>query len=133
MTPAAGQTGTAVITVTLTDTGGLSRSDTFTLTVRATAAYTFVNVKNAPAPAGTTFKAGSAVPLQWKYTQGTTIVASAGLRFEITVSGPAPTVTLRNIDTGNSDFRYQASSKTWVFNLQTREVNGAALPPGPTA
>jgi hypothetical protein len=130
VTPAAGQSGISTITVRATDAGGLFAVDTFLLTVTATGQYTFVNVKNAPPPAGATFKAGSAIPMQWRFAQGTTIVASAGLSFEVIVSGPAPDVTLRNTDTGSSNFRYQASSKTWVFNLQTKETSGATLPVG---
>lgn len=130
VTPAAGQAGSSTITVRATDAGGLVATDTFLLTVTATGPYTFVNVKNAPPPAGATFKAGSAIPMQWRYARGTTIVDSAGLAFDVTVSGPAPAVTLRNTDTGSSNFRYQASSKTWVFNLQTKETNGATLPVG---
>lgn len=132
VTPAAGRTGTAVITVTAIDADGAATQDTFTLTVRPTLAalYAFVNVRNAPAVPGATFKAGSAVPMQWRYAQGATAVDSAALAFAVTVEGPAPATTLRNTDTGNSSFRYKASSKTWSFNLQTKEIDGTSLPVG---
>lgn len=129
VTPVATQSGTAVITVRATDAGGLVAVDTFLLTVTSAAQYTFVNVKNAPPLATAKFKAGSAIPMQWQYMRWPTIVDSSGLTFTVVVSGPTPDTTLRNTDTGSSNFRYQASNKTWVFNLQTKE-NGKALSAG---
>jgi hypothetical protein len=68
--------------------------------------------------------------MQWQFRQGSVAVDSAGLTFDVVVAGPAPSPTIRNTDTGNSNFRYQDSSRTWVFNLQTKETNGKALPAG---
>ncbi len=127
VTPAANQSGTATITVTVTDAGGLTASDTFALTVRQPL-YTFVGVQNIPPPAGKTFKAGSSIPLGWKYSSGTTLVNSSAARFEVTVVGPLPNPTINNTDSGQSSFRY--SSGTWNFNLQTKTSTGSAYPVG---
>jgi hypothetical protein len=133
VTPAAGQSGTAVITVTAIDADGAARQDTFQLTVRSTvtALYTFVGVKNLPPPDGAKFKAGSAIPMSWQYRRGSTVVDSAGLGYLIKFAGPLPLKTQVNTDTGSSNFRYQASSKTWLFNLQTKDLaTGRGLAPG---
>jgi VCBS repeat-containing protein len=129
-TPALNFTGTDVFTYR--PAAGSSVIGTVTITVAPVAAgtYQFVGLKNAPPPAGTVLKAGSAVPMQWQFRQGSVAVDSAGLTFDVVVAGPAPSPTIRNTDTGNSNFRYQDSSRTWVFNLQTKETNGKALPAG---
>ena len=118
--PAAGSSvvGTVTITVTPVVGGG---------------AYQFVGLKNAPPPANATFKAGSAIPMQWQFRQGTTVVDSAGLTFDVVVAGPAPSPTIRNTDTGNSNFRYQASSKTWVLQpADARKPAGRRCQPATT-
>ncbi len=134
VTPAAGKTGTATITVRVTDPGGRFAENTFVLTVVVPPA-TFVGVKNTP-PSPTdsvTFKAGSTVPMQWKWAHGTTVVDSSQVQHSVTVTGPSPGTVVRtftNTDPGSSSFRYSASSKTWTFNLQTKEPNGTAYPVG---
>jgi VCBS repeat-containing protein len=123
--------GAATITVRVTDGGGLSASDTFVLTVVGPAV--FVGVQNAPAPANKSFKAGSAVPMQWQFKRGTTVVDSSQVQHTITVRGPLPSgpiVTITNTDPGSSSFRYSASTKTWQFNLQTKDATGAPYLPG---
>jgi VCBS repeat-containing protein len=132
VTPVAGASGSATITIRATDADGLFGQGTFVFTVNpiVSTSFSFVNVKNAPPPSGTRFKAGSAIPMQWRYASGATTVDSSTLTFGVTITGPFPNVTARNTDTGSSNFRYQASTKTWVFNMQTKETDGATLPVG---
>ena len=51
----------------------------------------------------------------------------------MTVTGPLPEATVRtftNTDPGSSSFRYDATTSTWQFNLQTKEANGTNYPSG---
>ncbi|MEQ1913383.1 MAG: PxKF domain-containing protein, partial [Vicinamibacterales bacterium] len=140
-TPASSAAGVATVTVRIHDNGGvdaahggidLSAAQVFTITL-IRPSYVFVNVQNAPPPAGKTFKAGSAVPMKWSYSDGTTVVPSGHLTFTVLVRGPLPSTTARtitNTDPGSSSFRYEASTKTWQFNLQTKEANGKSYPVG---
>jgi VCBS repeat-containing protein len=133
VTPAASQSGSTTITVRVTDSGGATATDTFVLTVRQAVLYTFVGVQNVPLPSGKTFKAGSAIPMSWLFKQGTTVVNSSLVGHVVTVRGPLPSGPVRtftNTDPGSSSFRYDAASKTWQFNLQTKDVNGQAYPVG---
>jgi VCBS repeat-containing protein len=131
VTPAANQGGSSTITVKVTDAGGLTATDAFVLTVRPPILYTFVGVQNVPPPAGSTFKAGSVIPMKWQFKSGTTLVDSSQLQHVVSVRGPLPSGPVRtftNTDPGSSSFRY--SSQTWQFNLQTKEANGQAYPVG---
>jgi VCBS repeat-containing protein len=127
VTPATNQSGTATITVTVTDSGGLTASDSFVLTVRQSN-YTLVGVQNVPpAPIGKTFKAGSSVPMKWQFKNGAIVVNSSQVAHTVTVRGPLPAGPIRiitNTDSGSSSFRYDATTRTWQFNLQTKEPNG---------
>jgi len=117
----------------VTDSGGAAAIDTFVLTVRPGVLYTFVGVQNVPLPSGKTVKAGSAVPMQWLFKQGSTVVDSSQVGHVVTVRGPMPSGAVRtftNTDPGSSWFRYDAASKTWQFNLQTKDVTGLAFPVG---
>ena len=109
-------------------------SNTVTVSITVTpVGYVFVNVQNAPPSGNKTFKAGSAVPMQWQYKNGSTVVDSSLVRFAVTVTGPIPSTQARSItntDPGSSSFRYDASTKTWSFNLQTKETTGASYPAG---
>ena len=131
VTPAAGKFGSAQITVTAND-GGLTTSISFTLTVRQAAPtpiYGFVALRNLPPP--DPVKAGSSVPMLWQYAQGTTVVDSRGLHFLVSVTGPnGSTEISSNTDAGSSYFRYQASSRQWTFNLQTKDGSGRPFPVG---
>ena len=132
VTPAANQSGAATITVIATDSGGLTASDSFVLTVRA-GGYTLHGVQNVPIPTGKTFKAGSAVPMKWLFKNGATVVASSQVVHVVTVRGPLPSGPIRivsNTDPGGSSFRYDTASKTWQFNLQTKDANGKSYPVG---
>jgi len=133
VTPAPNQYGDATVTVTVTDGGGLAASDSFVLHVRQ-AVYTFTNVQNAPPPADKcSFKAGSAVPMKWKFTNGSTVVDSSSVGHTVTVKGPLPSGpvrTISNTDPGSSSFRYDTATKTWQFNLQTKDASGRSFPVG---
>jgi hypothetical protein len=51
----------------------------------------------------------------------------------VTVVGPypgGPIRTFTNTDPGSSSFRYSASSRTWTFNLQTKDAYGKPFPVG---
>ena len=93
---------------------------------------TFFNVQNAPPVPPRSFKAGSAVPMQWQFKRGSTVVNSALVQHRVTVSGPIPggTLVITNTDPGGSSFRYSATTNTWQFNLQTKLPNGANYPVG---
>jgi hypothetical protein len=133
VTPASNQFGDATVTVTVTDPGGLTASDTFLLHVRQVV-YSFVNVQNAPPPANqASFKSGSAIPMKWKYANGSTVVDSSRVGHRVTVRGPLPNGPVRMIsdtDPGSSSFRYDATTKTWQFNLQTKDASGQSYPLG---
>jgi len=133
VTPTSDQNGTATITLRVTDSGGLMASDSFVLTVRQVN-YTLVGVQNVPpVQAAKAFKAGSAVPMKWQFKSGATVVSSPQVAHAVTVRGPLPSGPIRDItntDPGSSSFRYDAPTKTWQFNLQTKEPNGQNYPIG---
>ena len=133
VTPAPNQSGSTTITVRVTDAGGITTADSFVLTVRPSVLYTFVGVQNVPPPSGKTFKAGSAIPMSWLFKQGSTVVDSSKVAHVVTVRGPLPAGPVRtftNTDPGSSSFRYDSGSKTWQFNLQTKDTNGQSYPIG---
>jgi hypothetical protein len=105
----------------------------FVLTVKAAVTFKSKNVQNAPPPSGTTFKAGSVIPMKWTYLGGSTPVASADVGHTVTVVGPLPGGPIRtftNTDPGDSGFRYSSSTKTWTFNLQTKDAHWKPFPVG---
>ncbi len=130
VTPAPNQSGTATITVRVTDSSGLTASDSFVLTVRQVN-YTFVGVQNVPPPSGKTFKAGSSVPMQWLFKNGSTVVNSSQVAHVVTVRGPLPpdrSASSRTPIQGAA--RSGTPSQTWQFNLQTKDPNGQSYPVG---
>ena len=132
VTPARDKSGSATISVKVTDAAGLSASDSFVLTVGA--AYTFTNVQNAPPPpSGTSFGAGSTIAMKWSFKSGSTLVDSAQVGHIVTVVGPLPGGTIRTFTStgpGSICFKYSASSKTWTFNLDTKDATGRPFPAG---
>ena len=84
-----------------------------------------------PPPASkSSFKAGSAVPMKWKFKSGSTVVNSSLRRPFVTVRGPlpdGPVRTFTNARPGSSSFQLQSAAKTWQFNLQTKDANGRAI------
>jgi hypothetical protein len=126
--PAAGQAGTATIRITPVDGNGLAGTPaSFLLTVDArpqAGIYAFVNLKNAPPPAGTKFKAGSSIPLQWRYQDASGVaVDSSHLQLVVGLSGPT-TINYTNTGAGSSAFQYDAASRQWAFTLQTKDALG---------
>ena len=133
VTPAPNRSGSATITVRVTDASGVPATASFVLTVKAAVTFKFKNVQNAPPPSGATFNAGSVIPMKWTYLSGSTPVASADVGHTVTVVGPLPGGVIRtftNTDPGDSGFRYSASTKTWTFNLQTKDAGGKPYPVG---
>ncbi len=131
VTPAANQTGTTTITVTVVDGGGLTVSDTFVLTVKG--GFAFKNVKNAPPPSGTRIEGGSVVPMTWGFTNGSKLVESKSVVHVVTISGPlpaGPTWTIADTGGNKSPFKYSAPQKTWSFNLKMTDERGRKLPAG---
>jgi VCBS repeat-containing protein len=131
VTPAPNQSGSATITVTVTDGGSFTASDSFVVTVETP--YTFKNVLNAPPPSGVKFKAGSTIPMKWAFKSGSQFVDAGHVNHTVTVTGPlpgGPVRTYTNTDPGSSSFRYSSSSKTWTFNLQTKDHQGKPFAPG---
>ena len=131
-TPHAGFAGVDSFTYQASDGAALSAAAKVSITVKA-AAFGFVNVQNAPPPSGATFKAGSTIPMKWAFKSGSTLVDSARVEHRVTVVGPVPggpVRTFTNTDPGSSFFRYSASSKTWTFNLQTKDAGGTPYPVG---
>ncbi len=109
-----------------TDGASSDPSNLVTITAfNASPAIAFVGVKNIP-PDNTTVKAGSTVPLSWRYQNGAAVVDSAAAAFEVRAVGPKGTFV--NTDPGKSGFRY--NDGVWRFNLQTKGPDGKAYPKG---
>jgi hypothetical protein len=134
VTPAVGQAGTATIRITPVDGDGLAGTPaSFLLTVDArpqTGIYAFVNLKNAPPPAGTKFKAGSSIPMQWRYQDASGVAVESGhLQLVVGLTGPT-TINFTNTGSGSSAFQYDAASRQWVFNLLTKDALGKPFKAG---
>jgi hypothetical protein len=101
------------------------------LTVRQ-ATYTLFGLQNVPPAVICKAKAGSTVPMKWQFKDGSLVVNSSQVGHEVRVVGPLPDTThvFLNTDPGTSWFRYDAATKTWYFNLQTKDANGVAYPVG---
>ena len=127
--PSAGYSGPDSFTYRATF-GTTQLTATVNITVNQVVPYTFVNLQNAPPPASKTLNVGSVLPMEWQYKSGATVVDSGQLTFTVRMAGPLPGGTLTNADPGSSAFRYAASTKSWSFNLQTKQVNGQNLPAG---
>jgi hypothetical protein len=88
---------------------------------------TFGGLLSPYAPPPSTFKLGRTIPLQWQYrnAQGA-VVDSAAANPTVNVYGPVScgvTTGGTTIDVsapGASGYRYDAGTKTWAFNWQTR-------------
>ena len=126
-TPAAGFHGTDAFTYRAVDGARQSAPATVSIAVNPVVTdYVFVGVKNVP-PGRATIKAGSTIPMQWRFSDGSTVVDSAHVDHVVTVRGPlpdGPVRTFTNPAAGNSGFRYSKGSRTWRFNLQTSDPNG---------
>jgi hypothetical protein len=152
VTPAAGQAGTATITVRATDASGHTASDTFLLTVKPVVSlYTFLGYLSPLITAGTdalpsnsgSFNFGKAIPLKWQLKQGGSFVSDLRtLAVLEAVRGTASTTNsscspdgsspIQLLDpasgrpTGNSTYRYDVANKQFVFNWDTSAASNAA-------
>jgi hypothetical protein len=139
VTPAAGQVGVTTITLTATDGGGYVGSTSFVVTVEALT-YTFIGFGSPLAAAGTdeapsdsgTFNHGRALALKWKLLLGGVAVTDLGSlrRLEAVpgtsannpgcvANGEPALLLFDSRPTGNSTFRYDASSGQFLFNWDT--------------
>ncbi len=127
-TPASGSSfgaGTTTVHCSATDAHGNVATGSFTVTVTLTnPPYGFLGVQNLPPPAGKKFNAGSAVPMQWRFTMNNVVVNSADADPQIRIVGPAGTVVFSPEDPGNSSFQppTAANGYQWQFNWQTTNL-----------
>jgi hypothetical protein len=91
--------------------------------------YALVGLQNVAPVTITKTKAGSAVPMKWHFKNGSNVVNSSQVGHRVTVNGPTSFV-VNNTDPGGSSFRYDATTNSWAFNLQTKGTNGVAYPIG---
>jgi hypothetical protein len=129
------------ITCTAQDSSGNVGSASFLLTVNYLYDIDLVPPKKR-------VRAGSTIPLDWQYQEwmGGAPIDSSAVDVRVSwarmtdnscltqdLSIPEVSTGLGD-DSGNSDFRYSASSDTWQFSLQTPGLAGyyrfAVLPPG---
>jgi hypothetical protein len=103
-------------------------SNVATASVTVKAAYTLFGLQNVPPAAITRSKAGSTVPMKWVFKDGPTVVDSAQVTYIIRMVGAKKSYEFTNTDPGTSSFRYDATSKAWYFNLQTKDNLGVAYP-----
>jgi hypothetical protein len=95
------------------------------------AAYALIGIQNVPPAASTVkAKAGSSVPMKWQFKDGTAVVNSSAVHHAVTITGSGGSYTVRDTDPGSSWFRYDTTTNTWYFNLQTKDPKGVPYPPG---
>jgi hypothetical protein len=133
------QDGTFVYTPTQTISGpdafvyyavdrGGARSNSATVRI---AGYMLVGIQNVPPAAWTVkAKAGSAVPMKWQFQDGSLVLNSSGVHHTVIVAGKTTAYTISDTDPGSSSFRYDVTTKTWYFNLQTKTPSGVPYPTG---
>jgi hypothetical protein len=93
-------------------------------------AYALVGIQNVPPAVITKSKAGSTVPMKWQFKDGATVVNSAAVHHTVTVVGTAGSYSFTDTDSGSSSFRYDSTTNTWTFNLQTKSPSGVPYPVG---
>lgn len=122
--PVATDPAIGTVTITVTPSNGSSPP------------YAFSALKNAPAAAGVSFKAGSTVNIGWRYVDAAGApMRSSTLGIQVTIEGPVPgtaavVLSASSTGAGTSAFRYGASKRDWVFHWKTKGTNGKALPAG---
>ena len=131
VTPAANQSGTATITVTSTDGGGVTAIDTFLLTVKPVG-YVLYGVKVLPPAICGTFKpssSGTLVDLEWKFkNQSGAVVNSADALPVVTVTGPGGYSKTYSAGAGCvatnacGSFSYKASENKWDVHWQPKNA-----------
>ena len=104
-TPVSGQTGTATITLTVTDAGGLTASSTFDVTVTGSTISAVSNVLNdlacgttATGSLTTTITGGTGYSYQWSW--GTTSTGPWNTTFSSPLVTPSPNVSPTNLYPG---------------------------------
>jgi VCBS repeat-containing protein len=143
-TPSATASGTATITLRITDdggtaNGGVDASPTQSFTITVVGPATWVGIQNTPPSKAQ--NRGSAIPMKWQYNRAGVAVASANVSQSVTISGgaisaaysctfPPPGGAATCTDPGSSYFKYDATTRQWSFNLQTKLPNGTAYPVG---
>jgi hypothetical protein len=93
-------------------------------------AYSLIGIQNVPPAVITKSKAGSTVPMKWQFKDGSQVVNSAAVHHTVTVKGTTVTFTASDTDPGGSSFRYDTTTNTWTFNLQTKNSSGVPYPTG---
>jgi VCBS repeat-containing protein len=126
VTPALNQSGTATITVTVSD-GVASAATSFLLTVRQP--YTFFPFLNLPP---LPVRSGHTTLMKWAYKDGHTIVNSSSVGHtvaicRVTPAGCEPFHTITSSSPGNNAFFYLGGF--WIFTMQTK-LNGVPYPVG---
>jgi len=90
-----------------------------------------IGIQNVPPAASTVkAKAGSSVPMKWQFKDGSVVVNSSGVHHQVTVVGTNVSYTISDTDPGSSSFRYDITTNTWYFNLQTKKPSGEPYPIG---
>ena len=103
-----------------------SATSTLAATVRIVA-YSLIGTQNVPPAVITKTKAGSSVPMKWQFKDGAFVVDSSGVRHTVQLyKSGVLIVQYSDSDPGGSGFRYDVTTKTWYFNLQTK--NSAGVP-----
>ena len=94
--------------------------------------YTFMNVQNAPPPAGKAFNTGSAVPIRWQWLFNGSGATSVNAQPQISIIGPGGAFAFTPADPGRSSFQppTAANNYTWQFNWQTVDSLGRTLKTG---
>jgi hypothetical protein len=106
-----------------------SATSTLAATVRIVA-YSLIGLQNVPPAVVTKAKTGSTVPMKWQFKDGSQVVGSAHVHHTVTVRGATSAYTFSDTDPGSSSFRYDATTNTWTFNLQTKSASGVPYPVG---
>jgi len=81
-------------------------------------------------PSSARRKTGSTVRMKWQFKDGSQVANSYGVHHTVTVKGTTITYIVSDTDPGSSSFRYDATTNTWYFNLQTKNASGVAFPIG---
>ena len=98
-------------------------------TVRITA-YALVGVQNVPPATVSKVKAGATQPMKWQFKDGSLVVNSSGVHHAVAIKGGSIYREYRDTDPGSSSYRYDATTNTWYFNLQTKDASGVPYPTG---
>ena len=93
-------------------------------------AYALVGVQNVPPATVSKVKAGATQPMKWQFKDGSLVVNSSGVHHTVAIKGGSIYQEYTDTDPGSSSFRYDATSNTWYFNLQTKDASGVPYPTG---